>query len=279
MKVSSFSRRKPESKKKIKNVKYLYGDVSKKRDFKKLEKNFKYVVNLSGNIDHNDKKEVYKSHFIGVKNIASFCISNKVDHLIQLGSSGEYGNSKSPHTENSKCLAKTHYNKTKLMASKYLLKKYSKSALKLTILRPYQIYGPYQSINRVVPITIINCLNNRTFNCSAGTQYRDFLFINDMVNAIFLTLGNKKAFGEIINLGSGKIIKIKNLILNIKNAIKGGHPLFGIIPLRKDEKLKIYTSIQKAKKILKWSPKVPITVGLKKTIKNYKVNNSNYTYL
>ena len=79
-----------------------------------------------------------------------------MDHLIQLGSSGEYGNTNSPHTENSKCLAKTHNNKTKLMASKYLLKKYSKSALKLTILRPYQIYGPYQSINRVVPITIIN---------------------------------------------------------------------------------------------------------------------------
>ena len=71
------------------------------------------------------------------------------------------------------------------------------------------VYGPAQDINRVVPITIYNAIKNKNFDCSSGSQLRDFLFIDDLVDAIIKSLKNDKVNGEIINIGSGKPIKIK----------------------------------------------------------------------
>ena len=83
------------------------------------------------------------------------------------------------------------------------------------------------------------------------------------------SLKNKKAIGQIINIGSGKPRKIKNIINNIKKIANGGHPQFGKIKLRKDEILKLYPNINKAKKLIKWKPKISFKKGLKSTIKYY----------
>ena len=73
--------------------------------------------------------------------------------------------------------------------------------------------------------------------------------------------------GDIVKFGNDK--KIKNIIQHIKKTLKGGFPLFGEIKLRKDEILKLYPSISKAKKIINWKPKIPFEIGLKSTIKFY----------
>ena len=91
-----------------------------------------------------------------------------------------------------------------------------------------------------------------------------------MVNAIFKSLKNKKAVGEIINLGSGKPKKIKNIILLIKKIVGRGQPQFGKVKLRKDEILKLYPNISKARKIIKWIPRIEFNKGLKSTIFYYK---------
>ena len=101
-------------------------------------------------------------------------------------------------------------------------------------------------------------------------QFRDFIYVDDVVDVIYKFHKNEKARGEIINLGSGKPKKIKKIILFIKNFLKSGMPQFGDIPLRKDEILTMYPNINKAKKILNWKPKVDFLSGLKKTIKYYK---------
>ena len=70
-------------------------------------------------------------------------------------------------------------------------------------------YGPGQDINRFLPIIITGCVKNKKFPCSRGNQFRDFVHINDVVNAILKSLTNKNARGQIINIGSGKPKKLK----------------------------------------------------------------------
>ena len=72
------------------------------------------------------------------------------------------------------------------------------------MLRLYQVYGPGQDLNRLIPITISGCLKNKSFPCSEGKQFRDFAYVVDIVDAILKSLKNKKALGEIINIGTGK---------------------------------------------------------------------------
>ena len=84
---------------------------------------------------------------------------------------------------------------------------------------------------------------------------RDFIFIDDLIKAIFKTIKTKKAKGEIFNLGSSSPIKVKNVIKKIVRIVGKGKPEFGKIKKRKDEIAKMYPNIKKSKKLLKWKPK------------------------
>ena len=269
--VISFSKNNPRKIRKLKRVRYVKGDLYKKKDLKKLNYDFDYVVNLGGYVDHSNREKTYNSHYIGCKNLTNYFSKKKIKSFVQMGSSGEYGRSRSPHKETMKCHPLSIYNKAKFLASKHLLNTYKKKKFPVTILRLYQAYGPRQDINRFIPTVIDACLKNKEFPCSDGKQYRDFVHVRDVVKAIFKCLGNKKAKGEIINIGSGKPQKIKKLINFLKNKIKGGHPMFGQLKLRKEETLKIYPDINKAKKILGWSPKIKFKNGLFSTIKSYQL--------
>ena len=234
--VDSISIKSPPKKRKLKKVKYLKFDISKKNNLiKNLSSNYDYIVNLAGYVDHTNKEKTMKSHFNGCKNLAMFFLNKKIKKFIQIGSSVEYGKTKSPQKENFKNSKKIHstYGVAKLLSTKFLLGLTKKKNFPATIIRLYQVYGPKQDANRIIPITITNAINNKKFNCSEGIQSRDFLYIDDLINAIIKILKNKNVCGEIINIGSGKPIKIKKLILKICKISKGGRPQFGIIPLRK----------------------------------------------
>ena len=136
-------------------------------------------------------------------------------------------------------------------------------------MRLYQAYGPKQDFNRLIPIVIKACIKNKKFPCSNGNQLRDFIHVDDVVEAILKTLKSKNARGQIINIGTGKPRRIRNIIERIKKISKGGHPQFGKIKLRKDEILKIYPNIKKAKNTINWRPKISFRDGLKSTIKFY----------
>jgi nucleoside-diphosphate-sugar epimerase len=184
----------------------------------------------------------------------------------------EYGDSNSPHKENIKCnlkSTKSIYGKAKLLSSIYMINLFKKKNFPSTVLRLYQAYGPRQDMNRLLPITITSCIKNKKFPCSEGTQLRDFVYVDDVVEAIIKSLTNKNARGQIINIGSGKPRKVRNIIEQVKKISKGGYPQYGKFKLRKYEVLKLYPSVKKANNKINWSPKISFKKGLKSTIKFY----------
>ena len=270
--VDSISTKSPPLKRKLKKVNYLKIDISKKKKLSKdLKSDYDFIVNLAGYVDHSKKNKTMKSHFNGCKNLANFFLNKNLKKFVQIGSSIEYGKLRSPQKENKQNLQETYstYGNAKLLSSKFLLELKKKYNFPITILRLYLVYGPKQDINRLIPFTITNALKKVKFNCSAGKQFRDFIYIDDLVSAIVKTLKSKKTNGEIINIGSGNPINVKKLILKICKLAKGGKPQFGKVSLRKDEILKLYPSLNKVKKILNWQAKVNLDKGLKKTIKYF----------
>ena len=271
--VTSLSKNNPIKKRYQKKIKYIVPDISNKNFINQIIKeDFQYVVNLAGYVDHLDKIKTYKSHYIGYKYISNYFLKKKIKRFIQVGSSMEYGLSKSPQKENFKCVPKSVYGKAKFLSTKYSLSLFKKKNFPITIIRLYQVYGPYQDLNRFLPLVINSCKNNKDFPCSHGRQYRDFLYISDLIDAIFLILKNENAKGEIFNIGFGRPLKIKNIIRKILLIFKSGNPQFDRIKLRKEEQIKIYPDISKARRILNWKPKVSFSKGLIRTIQHYNEN-------
>ena len=274
--VESLSTKSPKHSRRLKQVKYLKCDISNLEKLKKiLSKNYDYIVNLAGYVDHTNKAKTMKSHFVGCQNLTKIFLKSKIKKFIQIGSSIEYGRKSSPQIEEKNNIQKTYsvYGKAKLLSTKMLLKVHKKHNFPAAIIRMYLVYGPKQDPNRLVPITIMNALKKKNFDCSKGNQVRDFIHVDDVIKAIIKTLKNKKSSGEIFNIGSGKQIKVKEVIKKICKIIGSGEPQFGKIKLRTDEISKLYPNIDKAKKILKWKSKIGLGNGLKRTINSYILND------
>ena len=76
--VTSLSSSKPNKKRYLKKIKYIKCDISKKNLLKKsLKKNYDYVVNLGGYVNHNEKIKTFNSHYIGCKNLADIFLEKK----------------------------------------------------------------------------------------------------------------------------------------------------------------------------------------------------------
>ena len=272
--VTSISSRHPKKIRFLKKVKYIRSDITNKKLLKKSTKDtYDYVVNLGGYVDHSNKKKTFKSHYEGCQNLAQIFLEKKISSFIQIGSSLEYGASKSPQKESVKCNLKSVrsvYGKAKLLSSKYVINLFKKKKFPSTVIRFYLVYGPKQDINRFIPTIINGCLKNKKFPTSDGSQLRDFLYIDDAIRAIIMCLENKKSRGQILNIGTGKPKLIKKVIQMVKKVSKGGKPQYGMFKLRKFDILKLYPNINKVKNKIKWSPKVSFEKGIKITVRDFK---------
>jgi len=76
--IHSISRNKITNSNKIKNVKYFFFDIAKKKNLNKfLKDRYDYIFNLGGNIDHSNKKKTHEAHYLGFNNLSNFFIDKK----------------------------------------------------------------------------------------------------------------------------------------------------------------------------------------------------------
>ena len=266
-------RKLPEKRKIIKGIKYINCDISNKNNMGILsEIKFNYIVNLSGCIDHSSffksGKELIDVHFSSLVNLVSFIRKDNLLRFVQIGSSDEYGNNTAPQHEAQIEKPFSPYSFAKSTSTNFIKYLFETENFPGIILRPFIIYGPGQKKNRLIPYVINKSLNNETFDVSSGNQIRDFLYIDDAVDAIFLALKNDALNGRIINIGSGHPRSVKSVIQLIVKEIGGGNPLYCESKIRKGENLELYPDLEIAKKILKWESKTTFELGLKNLI-NY----------
>jgi GDP-4-dehydro-6-deoxy-D-mannose reductase len=204
------------------------------------------------------------NNFIGTVHALNFAKKNKAKFIFI--STYLYGNPQVlPINETSKLDANNPYSFSKLQAEN-ACEFYSKFFdLNITILRPFNIYGPGQNKNFLIP-TIINQINiTNEITIQDGKPKRDYLYIDDLINAITIVLHNNFKF-EIFNLGFGESYSINDLV-EILKSIKNKEILINDRKIRRvNEIMNTIADISKAKNLLNWEPKISITEGLTKVI-------------
>ena len=272
--ITILSSHKVKANRKIENVIYIICDVTFKNKLQKIlkRKKFDHVINLSGYVNHSNKKKTFLSHYDGCKNLADIFLKKPLKSFIQFGSGLEYGRKKSPHKVSLNSNPNSNYARAKYLSSKYLMSLYKKRKFPAVILRLYQAYGPNPTKNRLIPIIITKSLKNQKFNCTEGRQKRDFLYIDDLVRMTSKVIKSKKVKGKILNVGSGNRVSVRKIIEKIVSISKGGKPLYGKIKMRKEENLNMFPDISNTKKLLQWKANISLDAGLKKTINFYRWN-------
>ena len=272
--VTSLSLNKIEKLQKIKGVEYFFEDLEDNKKIKSILSNpYDYVVNLSGYINHNSffdngDKVIYQ-HFDFVRNIVSLINREKLKCFINIGSSDEYGDNKSPQNEKQREHPISPYSFGKMASSHFLEMLNRIDNFPSCSLRLFLVYGPGQNDQRFIPQIIKGCLSDNIFNTSKGEQVRDFCYVEDIVEGIFNALTSRITIGRTYNLASGMPVSIKSIIKKIMNIIGKGRPNYGSIPYRKGENMELYADINKIKNDIGWKPKTSLNNGLDKTVNWY----------
>ena len=271
-KVYSISRKKPENIRFVEGVEYHYLDLL---DIKRLKnflksKSINYVVNTVGYIDHTLFKDggdyVFENHFITTKNLLESLNKKYLKCFVHLGSSDEYGDNQSPQNEEQRESPISPYSLAKVSSCHLLQMLYKTEKFPAVILRLFLVYGPNQNEKRFLPYLIKNSLRDNKFSVTLGEQIRDYCYVKDVINAIFLTFKTKSVLGNVINIASGNPIKIRKVIETVIDIVGKGKPSFGDVKYRFNESMSLYANIAKAKKLLNWEPQYSLGKGLSETI-------------
>lgn len=194
--------------------------------------------------------------------------------FVTLGSAGEYEQNQTPFVETQKELPTSPYALSKVLVSDISSYFYRVHNLPIINLRPFLVYGEYQTNEMFVPLVIRKCLKNEPINMTFGEQAKDFLYVKDLVDAVMKVIEtnkNKNLLGETINICTGKEITLKDVALLIKKETNSESKInFGAIKEREKENLHFYGSNEKAKLLLNWSPKYSFEEGIKNTLTWYK---------
>jgi NAD dependent epimerase/dehydratase len=257
------------------NINIIWGDLRSIQSVKIGVKEKDIIFHLGALISvpysYVNPQDVIETNILGVINILDAAREYGVEKVIHTSTSEVYGTALyTPIDEEHPLQAQSPYSASKIGADKICESYFKSFDLPVTILRPFNTYGPRQSARAVIPCIISQALQGETVKIGALTPTRDFTFISDLIDG-FIEIGKAdNVIGETINVGFGEDISIKELIsliselmkkrINIQQEKERMRP-------PKSEVMRLVADTTKAKRLLGWRPKVTLEKGLLETIK------------
>jgi len=214
----------------------------------------------------------------GTYNVLEFMKNSKSKIFVLASTSEVYGDPQiHPQTESywgnvSPNGPRSCYDEGKRFAEALTMIYYRKYNLDVRIARIFNTYGPdmEKEDGRVVSNFIMQSLTNNPLTVYGdGKQTRSFCFVSDMVTGLYTLATTPNIAGEIINLGNPEEYSILDLAKIIKKATKTDAEII-FKSIDADDPQRRMPDISKAKKILKWQPKISFNDGLQKTINYFK---------
>lgn len=141
------------------------------------------------------------------------------------------------------------------------------------IARIFMTYGPAQSDRtKLIPYVTTSMLKGVSPKLSSGTRLIDFIYVDDVVDGLLACGQSKSAVGCTVDIGSGKLVSIRDLVQKLRAAVPGApNPLFGAIPDRPLERV-AKANVDHADKLIGWRPTFDLSEGLRRTVEWYRAD-------
>ncbi|MFH1328021.1 MAG: GDP-mannose 4,6-dehydratase [Candidatus Bathyarchaeota archaeon] len=220
------------------------------------------------------------ANFVGVANVVHSVLEKAPKARLVCASTAEvYGfqERREPTKEIAQLNPASPYAVSKEAGDQYVRMAIKTYGLKATILRPNNTYGRRREKGYLTEYLISSMLKGETCYVGAPESIRDYMYLDDHVNAYLTVLNSDKAVGEVFNVSPGSPLTNRDLAETVAKIIKfDGKMVYGSYPPgypqrpAKWDPEYLMLDNEKIRRILGWAPSVTLEAGLRRTVENWK---------
>jgi dTDP-glucose 4,6-dehydratase len=222
-----------------------------------------------------------QTNVVGLAHLLNACLEEgTMERVIHTSTSEVYGTAQYiPIDEKHPLQAQSPYAASKIAADKLAESYYLSFGLPIATLRPFNTFGPRQSLRAIIPTIISQAIGDKKIRLGNTQPRRDFLFVKDTVRG-FIQLGKcEGAVGKVVNIGTGTDISIEELVKKILG-LMGKQGKIEVEDRRirpeKSEVMQLLSDTRLAQKLFQWTPRYTLEAGLRETIEWYQKNLSRF---
>jgi len=258
------------------SIDIFVGDIKDPFGTKEAMKNVNVVFHLAALIgipySYHSPDVYVDTNIKGTLNVLQAAREFNVERIVHTSTSEIYGTAKFvPITEDHPVNPQSPYAATKAGADFLALTFYKSFGLPVTVVRPFNTYGPRQSARAIIPTIISQILQKQTpLKLGSLHPTRDLNYVIDTVNGFIKAAESDQATGEVLNIGSNKEISMRDLVRKIASLMHTDIQLTedqSRIRPEKSEVERLWADNSKALKLLNWKPEYSLDTGIRETIK------------
>ena len=215
-------------------------------------------------------QEVIDTNIVGTSNVLLAAREHGSLGRILLTSTSEvYGSAlRIPMDEDHPLQAQSPYSATKIAGDALGLSFHRSFGLPVTIVRPFNSYGPRQSARAVIPTILSQAIAGMTLKLGALDTTRDFTYVADTARGFVAVAESDAAIGEVVNIGSGEEVSIREIVRKAGEIV--GHELTvegddQRLRPAKSEVSRLHSDSSKADRLAGWRAEVALDDGLRRT--------------
>jgi len=259
----------------VSQVNFVKGDVNDKPLLWQLLQDIDCVYHLAALVSVPESSlfpsEYNRINVNGTVNLMEAIRDAKVRRIVFASSGAIYGQlDHVPYSESDEVKPGSPYAVSKLAAEYYVKQISADTGVEAVILRIFNAYGPGQRIPNSHPPIIVNYLKHALTNGSIvihgdGTQTRDYVFVDDVVNALVTSATANGVDQHIINIGSGVETSVLELVRQVRDVTqRKPEEIFN--PHKSGGTPRMAADISKAYEKLNYLPMTPLAAGLRLTM-------------
>jgi len=265
-----------------KNYVFIKGDIGNSELVRYIFEKYKirFVVNFAAE-SHVDRSILgseifYRTNVLGTNTLLEWSRKFEVEKFLQVSTDEVYG-SLGPEglfTEKTPLSPNSPYSSSKAAADMMVMAFHHTYGFPALITRCSNNYGPYQFPEKLIPLMIINALNNKNLPVYGdGMNIRDWIYVVDHNKAINLVLEKGRA-GEVYNIGAGNEIANINIVKLILKYLNRTEELIQYVKDRPGHDRRYAIDSSKIQKELGWVPEFSFEKAISRTIDWYLENRT-----
>lgn len=218
-----------------------------------------------------------ETNIIGTLNIVKAAASIGCEKLINTGTSMQYGNKTNSIREEDYYDPTNIYGSTKGAATIIAHQIAGENNLDIATIIPFGVFGEKEGSHKFFPHVILSALIEGEIQLSPCEQYRDYCYIENIIDGFLMAAGSSEIKNEIFNIGCGRLYKLKHYVELIMKRLESEAKVnYGSVEYRKNDLWSPQPDLTKISTMLEWKPRVSLEEGIDKTIEWFSENYEKY---